>query len=580
MFCKIRMDFVSPERSMEESSYKEPGALFAGELDLNLLENKDYQGEETSRHENDVVDGNMLVESNLESPVASDGTQFSVMKHDSLSPTSPSKKDENTCFLIKSNMQNDDAEGRISEHNIEAMGSMSEDYDTHSRKQEADDAALSGELLDSSDNTTLNIQGEPRSSSSHFVEPTLLVDDSNCCSDIIDNGDHDHKGAKPPSLDVTENKSLMKALGTPQAEEADSDNEEMNDGSFGHHDEMKEDNYPLEKVPSGSGGMEIESSDPHSYLQAQNGSPSPERQLIFSAERSPKVQDSTPSPERQLSVLVERSPRTKLSEKEVPSSPTDSEGKARSQTPVEKHSHSPEKHSVGRKRASSRERSSPPVRRKSPPGNAKHRDSRHRDDSPRHLSPSPRRQESPRKRIDDSPRRLSASPRRRESPRRRIRPASRSPLRKDSSRYGRDQRARSRSRSPYARDHYRRSSPRRRNSPRRRSPPPSYSRRRSPRRPWSPPANRNTGVGRPGKNLFVAGFSYVTTERDLERKFSRFGRVTDVRIVRDKRSGDSRGFGFLSLERDEDADAAIRALDQTEWNGRIVLVEKSKTSAR
>ena len=46
------------------------------------------------------------------------------------------------------------------------------------------------------------------------------------------------------------------------------------------------------------------------------------------------------------------------------------------------------------------------------------------------------------------------------------------------------------------------------------------------------------------------------------------------------RSGDSRGFGFLSLERDEDADAAIRALDQTEWNSRIILVEKSKTSVR
>lgn len=43
------------------------------------------------------------------------------------------------------------------------------------------------------------------------------------------------------------------------------------------------------------------------------------------------------------------------------------------------------------------------------------------------------------------------------------------------------------------------------------------------------------------------------------------------------RSGDSRGFGFLTLERDEDADAAIRALDETEWNGRIILVEKSKT---
>lgn len=78
---------------------------------------------------------------------------------------------------------------------------------------------------------------------------------------------------------------------------------------------------------------------------------------------------------------------------------------------------------------------------------------------------------------------------------------------------------------------------RRRHSPRRRSPSPGYhSRRHSPRRrPWSPPSNRSTGVGRPGKNLFVAGFSFVTTERDLEKKFSRFGRVTDVRIVRDKR---------------------------------------------
>lgn len=45
------------------------------------------------------------------------------------------------------------------------------------------------------------------------------------------------------------------------------------------------------------------------------------------------------------------------------------------------------------------------------------------------------------------------------------------------------------------------------------------------------------------------------------------------------RTGDSRGFGFLSLEKDEDADAAIRACDETEWNGRIILVEKSKAPA-
>lgn len=70
-----------------------------------------------------------------------------------------------------------------------------------------------------------------------------------------------------------------------------------------------------------------------------------------------------------------------------------------------------------------------------------------------------------------------------------------------------------------------------------RSPSPeNHSRRRSPRRkPWSPPPNRKTGLGKPGRNLFVAGFSFLTTERDLERKFSRYGRVRDVRIVRDKR---------------------------------------------
>lgn len=136
---------------------------------------------------------------------------------------------------------------------------------------------------------------------------------------------------------------------------------------------------------------------------------------------------------------------------------------------------------------------------------------------------------------------------------------------------------RSRTRSPVPRG-YRYSPPRRyspgaRYSPRRRSPV-NY---RPKRRPWSPPPNRNTGLGKPGRNLFIAGFSFGTTERDLERKFSRYGRVRDVRIVRDKRSGDSRGFGFLSLDRDEHADAAIRGLDQTEWNGRIVLVEKAKS---
>ncbi|XP_068312096.1 uncharacterized protein [Pyrus communis] len=203
------------------------------------------------------------------------------------------------------------------------------------------------------------------------------------------------------------------------------------------------------------------------------------------------------------------------------------------------------------------------------------RQSQHKDSSShKHITSPPWSYRSP-------PRSHRSPPRSHLSPpkyRRRDRSESRSSIRhRDSYGYQRDYRDRTRSRSPYSRVHHR--STRERHSPRRRSPFPEYhSHHRSPRRrPWSPPPNRKTGLGKPGRNLFVAGFSFATTERDLERKFSRYGRVQHVRIVRDKRSGDSCGFGFLTLETDEDADAAIRALDETEWNGRIILVEKSKS---
>lgn len=128
----------------------------------------------------------------------------------------------------------------------------------------------------------------------------------------------------------------------------------------------------------------------------------------------------------------------------------------------------------------------------------------------------------------------------------------------------------SRSRSPHARDICRQPS-RTRHSSRHKSSSRSYS-----AHDTSLQASyRRTGIGKPGTCLFVAGFEFSTTERELERKFSRFGHVRDVRIIRDKRSGLSRGYGFLSLERDEEADAAIRALHKTDWNGRVVLVEKS-----
>ncbi|KAM3385314.1 hypothetical protein ACQJBY_009300 [Aegilops geniculata] len=301
---------------------------------------------------------------------------------------------------------------------------------------------------------------------------------------------------------------------------------------------------------------------------------SPRRRSASPKRRDGSPRRRSPSPKRRHGSPRRRSP-----------SPKRRHGSPRRRSPSPKRRHgSPRRRSPSPKRRASPKRRGSPRRRDSPT----RRDSSPRRDSPRKRDSSPRRRDSPTRRDSsprrrDSPRKRDSSPRRRESPtrkrdsptRKRDRSKSRSPSRKtDSSRHKREH-GRSRSRSPHSRNHHRRS-PRRRHSPRHRSPP---ARHHSPKRCWSPPANRKTGLGKPGRNLFVAGFSYATTERELEKKFAKFGRVTRVRVVRDKRTGDSRGFGFLSLEKDEDADAAIRACDETEWNGRIILVEKSKAPA-
>ncbi|GJN11631.1 hypothetical protein PR202_ga29834 [Eleusine coracana subsp. coracana] len=256
-----------------------------------------------------------------------------------------------------------------------------------------------------------------------------------------------------------------------------------------------------------------------------------------------------------------RSPHAPCSEKMESHDPVKDYLARSGSPPARRESQSPERRDTHRKRASPRELS-PHAQNDSPVERKRRRESRHGAGSPRRRSASPRRRSTPQRRSAsprrsshkrrssprrDSPRRRDSrreSPRRKESPRRRDssgrkdspkrrdRSKSRSPSRRtDSSRHRREH-DRSRSRSPHSRDHHRRSP--RRHSPRRRSPLSSH-RHHSPKRHWSPPANRKTGLGKPGRNLFVAGFSYATTERDLEKKFAKYGRVTSARVVRDRR---------------------------------------------
>jgi len=77
---------------------------------------------------------------------------------------------------------------------------------------------------------------------------------------------------------------------------------------------------------------------------------------------------------------------------------------------------------------------------------------------------------------------------------------------------------------------------------------------------------------RVGLQMFVAGFNFLSTERDVERRFGRYGRVTEVRIVRDV-TGRSRGFGFVAMDNDDDVQRTIKAMSGTEWEGRRLQVE-------
>lgn len=79
-----------------------------------------------------------------------------------------------------------------------------------------------------------------------------------------------------------------------------------------------------------------------------------------------------------------------------------------------------------------------------------------------------------------------------------------------------------------------------------------------------------------GKRLFVGNLSYDTTEDTLTEHFERDGRqVASCRIMTDRDTGRSRGFAFVEMATDEDAAAAIQAMDGVEVDGRAVRVNEA-----
>ncbi|CAN1161319.1 Glycine-rich RNA-binding protein 4, mitochondrial [Linum perenne] len=76
----------------------------------------------------------------------------------------------------------------------------------------------------------------------------------------------------------------------------------------------------------------------------------------------------------------------------------------------------------------------------------------------------------------------------------------------------------------------------------------------------------------PNSKLFVAGLSWSVNEKSLQDAFSSFGEVTEVRIAYDKESGRSRGFGFVSFTKEEQAMIAKNAMDGKAFLGRPLSI--------
>ncbi len=81
------------------------------------------------------------------------------------------------------------------------------------------------------------------------------------------------------------------------------------------------------------------------------------------------------------------------------------------------------------------------------------------------------------------------------------------------------------------------------------------------------------------KRIYVGGLSYGTTSSELRDLFEQIGPVVDADVITDRDTGRSRGFGFVEMENDADADTAIEQLNGTEFDGRVITVNEARERA-
>ena len=77
-------------------------------------------------------------------------------------------------------------------------------------------------------------------------------------------------------------------------------------------------------------------------------------------------------------------------------------------------------------------------------------------------------------------------------------------------------------------------------------------------------------------NLYVGNLSYDTDNASLKEAFEAHGQVEDARVIEDKYTGRSRGFGFVEMPNDTEAQAAISSMNETDLQGRTITVNEAR----
>ncbi|HXH02411.1 MAG TPA: RNA-binding protein [Candidatus Competibacteraceae bacterium] len=77
-------------------------------------------------------------------------------------------------------------------------------------------------------------------------------------------------------------------------------------------------------------------------------------------------------------------------------------------------------------------------------------------------------------------------------------------------------------------------------------------------------------------NIYIGNLSYQTTDEELRAAFAVYGEVSSATVIKDKFTGEAKGFGFVEMPKQSEAEMAIKKLNGTELKGRTITVNQAK----